>query len=64
VAAGGISSFAKVEPKVSPTLAGTAIAHSHAASLCDWLGFVSVTQSGATSLPDQFVGNTLSCIPF
>lgn len=50
VAAGGISGFAKVQPKVSATLAGTAMPYgkgkalrccSDATYLCDWLGFIS-----------------------
>jgi uncharacterized membrane protein len=67
VAAGGISGFAKVEPKVSPTLAGTAIAVALMPPICvvglglsqaDWSLSLGATLLYLTNL----LGITLSCM--
>ncbi|AUB44111.1 putative membrane protein (plasmid) [Nostoc flagelliforme CCNUN1] len=61
VAAGGISGYAKVETKISGSLAGTAIAYGgrvrhrccpYASHLCDWL------RLGTRKLVTQFGGNS------
>jgi uncharacterized hydrophobic protein (TIGR00271 family) len=67
IAAGGISGFAKVEPKVSPTLAGTAIAVALMPPICViGLGLSQANWSlsfGATILYlTNLLGITLSCM--
>lgn len=67
IAAGGISGFAKVEPKISPTLAGTAIAVALMPPVCViGLGLSQANWSlslGATLLYlTNLLGITLSCM--
>lgn len=67
IAAGGISGFAKVEPKISPTLAGTAIAVALMPPICViGLGLSQANWSlslGATILYlTNLLGITLSCM--